>query len=494
MKEVVANSDWDTQASNGHDERKHSKVAPYESSLLGEYARLFLLLFVIPLVFSFLNHAINHQTGFVCLAAGVMLLATLITPSGYPFLRIAFLLGMTLNMLAYVVNPDDYLHLSAVNPSNLTVFILLVCLSAATAFEFDACFRSSSQAARFKMLMWGLLFAPVLFYILGLPILESIWDKIAQDERKLALRDPDWSLLKEAVFRGSKFGVFALFAYLGACFGSFLNVVAYCIPKGERFVSRASTCPKCNETISRFDNLPIFSYINLGAKCRSCKSLISPRYLAVELIVVGIFVSLFAYQLITGCENVPEAKINYEGILWVVLYPKWPAIWLYVFHSFFMCIVLLLALIEWDHQPAGKLFPAVVGLLFFVAAAVYLPLQPVSLFSQLPRMTFQLSPLTEQFIKLLMGAAVGGAAGRLFGLLFTARHTSTLTFTFLMAGMVLGWQAILQISVIFGVIWLVASLIPFTRTSLKSRPTAICFMTIALHHPVWGKIAEVWSF
>jgi len=70
----------------------------------------------------------------------------------------------------------------------------------------------------------------------------------------------------------------------GAMLGSFLNVCIARIAKGESVVRPPSHCPKCNNPISFFDNIPIISFLILLGRCRSCGERISPRYLFVEVL------------------------------------------------------------------------------------------------------------------------------------------------------------------------------------------------------------------
>lgn len=77
---------------------------------------------------------------------------------------------------------------------------------------------------------------------------------------------------------------FATFAFLfGLCIGSFLNVVAWRVPRGESIVRPPSACPGCGRRIAWFDNVPVLSWILLGARCRACGCRISPRYPLGEL-------------------------------------------------------------------------------------------------------------------------------------------------------------------------------------------------------------------
>lgn len=70
---------------------------------------------------------------------------------------------------------------------------------------------------------------------------------------------------------------------LGLCVGSFLNVVIYRLPNNMSLAKPASHCPKCNEKIKWYDNIPLFSYIFLKGRCRQCKEHISIRYPLIEL-------------------------------------------------------------------------------------------------------------------------------------------------------------------------------------------------------------------
>ncbi|HXA55042.1 MAG TPA: prepilin peptidase [Solirubrobacteraceae bacterium] len=69
---------------------------------------------------------------------------------------------------------------------------------------------------------------------------------------------------------------------LGAVFGSFLNVVAYRLPRRESLVKPRSRCPSCGTPVRPYDNVPIISWLALRGHCRNCAAPISPRYPLVE--------------------------------------------------------------------------------------------------------------------------------------------------------------------------------------------------------------------
>ena len=49
-----------------------------------------------------------------------------------------------------------------------------------------------------------------------------------------------------------------LLALVGACIGSFLNVVAWRLPRQESVVWPGSHCPNCGHAVRWHDNLPVF--------------------------------------------------------------------------------------------------------------------------------------------------------------------------------------------------------------------------------------------
>jgi leader peptidase (prepilin peptidase) / N-methyltransferase len=79
---------------------------------------------------------------------------------------------------------------------------------------------------------------------------------------------------------------------LGATIGSFLNVVAYRLPRKESLVRPRSRCPRCGTAIKTYDNLPVLGWLLLRGRCRSCKAAISARYPIVEAVTAGLAVAV----------------------------------------------------------------------------------------------------------------------------------------------------------------------------------------------------------
>lgn len=70
----------------------------------------------------------------------------------------------------------------------------------------------------------------------------------------------------------------------GLLIGSFLNVCIHRWPRDLSVVRPRSQCIHCGKQIAWFDNIPVLSFIALGARCRQCKGAIHWRYPVVELL------------------------------------------------------------------------------------------------------------------------------------------------------------------------------------------------------------------
>jgi leader peptidase (prepilin peptidase)/N-methyltransferase len=79
---------------------------------------------------------------------------------------------------------------------------------------------------------------------------------------------------------------------LGAIVGSFLNVVAYRLPRHESLITPASHCPRCGTPVKPYDNIPILSWLLLRGHCRGCGASISIRYPLVEGLTAALCVGV----------------------------------------------------------------------------------------------------------------------------------------------------------------------------------------------------------
>jgi leader peptidase (prepilin peptidase) / N-methyltransferase len=78
----------------------------------------------------------------------------------------------------------------------------------------------------------------------------------------------------------------------GLIFGSFFNVVALRLPKGDSVATPGSRCPGCGTPIKPYDNVPVLSWLWLRGHCRACGERISPRYPLVEALTCALAVAV----------------------------------------------------------------------------------------------------------------------------------------------------------------------------------------------------------
>jgi leader peptidase (prepilin peptidase)/N-methyltransferase len=165
---------------------------------------------------------------------------------------------------------------------------------------------------------------------------------------------------------------------LGALIGSFLNVVIHRLPREESIVFPNSRCPSCGTSIRPYDNIPVISYAVLRGRCRSCRSSISARYPAVELLVGLLFGLVFWHDGLTlalpfdlvfvaaltslvfiDAEHMllPDV-ITLPGVVFAliarVLVPN-------LFHLGFLADGVMRGMPDWVVSLAGALFGALVG-------------------------------------------------------------------------------------------------------------------------------------
>jgi leader peptidase (prepilin peptidase)/N-methyltransferase len=81
-------------------------------------------------------------------------------------------------------------------------------------------------------------------------------------------------------------------AVIGACVGSFLNVVAWRLPREESLLWPGSHCPRCGTPLAWFENVPVLGWLWLGGRCRHCHRPIAARYPLVELLTSGLWVAM----------------------------------------------------------------------------------------------------------------------------------------------------------------------------------------------------------
>ena len=90
--------------------------------------------------------------------------------------------------------------------------------------------------------------------------------------------------------------VIVISGLFGLVIGSFLNVVAWRVPRGESINAPASHCPACETPLRPIDNIPVISWVFLRGRCHFCHTAISARYPLVEL-ATGLLFAVLALAL-----------------------------------------------------------------------------------------------------------------------------------------------------------------------------------------------------
>jgi leader peptidase (prepilin peptidase)/N-methyltransferase len=83
---------------------------------------------------------------------------------------------------------------------------------------------------------------------------------------------------------------------MGASLGSFIQAFVYRTTKsGKSIVFERSECTSCGRKLNAIDLVPLFSFLFLRGKCRTCKKPIAWRYFGVEL-ACAVIVSLIVFN------------------------------------------------------------------------------------------------------------------------------------------------------------------------------------------------------
>jgi len=103
-------------------------------------------------------------------------------------------------------------------------------------------------------------------------------------------------------------------AALGLLIGSFLNVVAYRLPRRESLVTPGSHCPSCDMALKPWDNIPVLSWLALGGRCRGCSEPIARRYPLVEALTA----LLFGAVALVHVNNTPQLVLGIVLVAFLV--------------------------------------------------------------------------------------------------------------------------------------------------------------------------------
>ncbi len=274
---------------------------------------------------------------------------------------------------------------------------------------------------------------------------------------------------------------------IGACIGSFLNVVAYRLPIGMSVIWKPSHCPKCRHPIRARDNVPVFGWLWLRGRCRDCGEPISPRYAIVEFLMGLAFFALAYFELFSGGANLPDGPISpLVGAADNVWIPHGPLSGLYAYHALLLSLLVCVTLIDLDRQKVpSKLIG--LGLATGVGLAAWFPfLHPAG-----PRFFEDASIGCSGLTGASIGWVVGMTSARLIALLRRqplAKAGRNLTAGFIFLGAFLGWQGIFPMAAVL----LIAGISILVKNSHKDLITTKSLAPIAMIHlAIWKSLDEI---
>lgn len=285
----------------------------------------------------------------------------------------------------------------------------------------------------------------------------------------------------------------------GGAVGSFLNVVAWRMPRGESVVSRPSHCPWCNANIAARDNLPVFGWLLLGGRCRKCRLPISPRYPIVEAIVGLAFLALGVAEVYTGGANLPGeplAPAYARDLVSIVTSPDARLLGTYAFHCLLLSLLAACALIRYDgHRlPVTLVLVAVGSGLLLSAVWPELHLLPW-------RASAEIGSWLERFATPLIGFCVGAACELVLmaALLLCLRHCDAShrrrwspLIVLSLIGLFLGWQVIAGVLLLGGALALLGAGMSHVSQFARRFPLSACYAVAALVQiSVWRPLEDL---
>ncbi|HSR89035.1 MAG TPA: prepilin peptidase [Candidatus Udaeobacter sp.] len=143
--------------------------------------------------------------------------------------------------------------------------------------------------------------------------------------------------------------------FLGLILGSFLNSWVWRTHEKIKIGKTRSMCLVCRRQLAWYENIPVFSYLFLLGKCRTCKTLIPKHFIFVELSTALIFLLVAWHSLgsLTISPVVFFRDIFFSALLIVVFLYDWlyeeilpEVIWLGALGGLFFNIYLHISLLS----------------------------------------------------------------------------------------------------------------------------------------------------
>jgi len=143
-----------------------------------------------------------------------------------------------------------------------------------------------------------------------------------------------------------------IFFIFGIVIGSFLNVVILRYNTGKSFGGR-SACMSCRTGLSWYELIPVFSFLALMGRCKSCKTKISAQYPLVE-ITTGVLFTLLFLKL--------EYLFNADTFMFFAVY---------TYYAVLFAILVVIAFYDLKHKIIPDVLSGLFGLLAFAGLFLF---------------------------------------------------------------------------------------------------------------------------
>lgn len=143
-----------------------------------------------------------------------------------------------------------------------------------------------------------------------------------------------------------------IFFILGIIIGSFLNVVVARFNTGRSLNGR-SACMMCQTKLKWYDLIPLFSFLTLKGRCRTCQTKISFTYPTVEFITGLVFFSLFLKFQDILLQSVLSFAITY------------------VFYAVVFSILIVISVYDLKHKIIPDFFSIMFGVFCFAGMFLF---------------------------------------------------------------------------------------------------------------------------
>lgn len=235
---------------------------------------------------------------------------------------------------------------------------------------------------------------------------------------------------------------------VGCIIGSFLNVVILRAFSGESIVLPPSKCPKCENKLKWWHNIPILSYLILRGKCFFCHEKISIQYPIVEFITGVVFVLVFVNH-----------GISVETI----------------FALIFASLLIVISMTDikekvvFDSHTYSLIATGLIFNIFLTGSAVLSQMNTFTGFKITPDWCLH-NPLTQSILGLILGVVIMEVAARI-GYLLAGNRAFGEGDTYIAAGLgaMFGWELIIKIIIMSILIQIIFTLPLYLFKLIKNK-------------------------